>query len=242
MQALSPSDANERSRVPATPAGSKRRCIIFANGLLPNMDAARALLQPGDRIVCADAGARHARRLGLLPDLVVGDLDSIQADDRQWLTDNDIRIAQYPHDKDQTDLELAIQHALVEHPSSIIVAGALGARLDHTLGNIALLTDDRLADFPCALDDGVEQVVVCRSRKVIQGAPGDLISLVPWGVPTTGVQTAGLKWPLHREILRPESSRGISNEMTAESSEISIESGLLVIIHRRLQPQSFSPS
>ncbi len=147
---------------------------------------------------------------------------------------------QYPHDKDQTDLELAIQHALPEHPSSILVVAALGARLDHTLGNIALLTDDRLMDFPCALDDGVEQVVVCRSRQVISGSPGDIVSLLPWGIPATGVQTSGLKWPLRREILRPESSRGISNEMTARSAEISIESGLLVIVHRRLQPETSS--
>ena len=84
--------------------------------ILPERDTARALLQLGDRIVCADAGARHARRLGLMPDLVVGDLDSIEADDRDWLVQNGVQVITYPHDKDQTDLELALQHALPENP------------------------------------------------------------------------------------------------------------------------------
>ena len=123
-----------------------RRLIIFANGILPNVEAARTLLQRGDRIVCADAGARHARRLGLMPDLVVGDLDSIAADDRDWLVQNGVQVITYPHDKDETDLELAIQHALPEDPQRIIIIAALGARLDHTLGNIALLADDSLTE------------------------------------------------------------------------------------------------
>jgi thiamine pyrophosphokinase len=212
---------------------SGRRLLIFANGVLPDADAARALLRQGDRVICADAGARHARQLGLRPDLVVGDLDSLQADDRDWLLENGVRVIQYPHDKDQTDLELAIQHGLLEAPESIVILGALGARLDHTLGNIALLADERISDGSCTIDDGVEQVLLCRGRVAIQGSPGDLVSLLPWGTQATGVWTSGLKWQLRGEILLAERSRGVSNEMTAQSAEISIESGLLFVIHRR---------
>lgn len=212
---------------------SDRRLIIFANGVLPDITAARAMLQQGDRIICADAGAHHARRLDLRPDLVVGDLDSLEADDREWLVENGVRIIQYPHDKDQTDLELAIQHGLEEAPGSIVIMGALGARLDHTLGNLALLADERLSQRSCTIDDGVEQVFLCRDRTEIHGSPGDLVSLVPWGVPVMGVRTTGLKWPLQGEALLPERSRGISNELTASSAEIAIESGLLFVVHRR---------
>lgn len=213
-----------------------RRLIIFANGELPEPDAAHALLQPGDRILCADAGVRHARRLRLLPELVVGDLDSVESHDRDWLVANGIRVIQYPHDKDQTDLELALQHGLAEDPDQIIILAALGGRLDHTLGNIALLADERLLDRKCALDDGVEQVFLCRRQSEIHGSPGDLVSLLPWGVTATGVGTSGLKWPLHGDVLLPEKSRGISNQMTADFAEVSIESGLLLIVHRRRLP------
>ncbi|HET6845720.1 MAG TPA: thiamine diphosphokinase, partial [Anaerolineales bacterium] len=120
---------------------SGSRLIILANGVVPDLNAARALLREGDRILCADAGARHARALGLLPDLVVGDLDSLEPTDLQWLSENDVPVTQYPRDKDRTDLELAIQHGLEQAPESIVIIGALGARLDHTLGNLALLAD-----------------------------------------------------------------------------------------------------
>jgi thiamine pyrophosphokinase len=214
-----------------------RRLIIFANGLLPDPEAARGLLQAGDRIICADAGARHARLLGVIPHLVVGDLDSLGLQEREWLDANRIPVIQYPRDKDQTDLELALQHALLEDPEQILIVAALGARLDHTLGNIALLADDRLAARRCSLDDGIEQVLLCRQRAEIRGSPGDLVSLLPWGNKVNGVLTAGLKWPLHGEALLPESSRGISNEMTAGLAEIRIESGLLLILHHRLKPE-----
>jgi thiamine pyrophosphokinase len=221
---------------------SIRRLIIFANGVLPDTEAARALLQPDDRILCADAGARHARRLGLVPDLVVGDMDSLEPDDRNWLAANGVEVIQYPHDKDQTDLELAIQHGLSEYPQSIIIVAACGARLDHTLGNIALLTDDRLIDHQCSLDDGVEQVLLCRGRTEIHGVPGDVVSLLPWGAAATAVWTSGLRWPLRGETLLPERSRGISNEMTAESADIRIESGLLLIVHSRRLPTTAAGS
>lgn len=209
------------------------RLVIFANGLLPNVDAARPLLQKGDFVICADAGARHARLLGVRPDLVVGDLDSLAAGDRAWLASSGVPVIQYPRDKDETDLELALQHGLKEAPFSMVIIGALGARLDHTLGNIALLADERLIGLPVVIDDGVEQVLLCRGRSEVQGAPGDLVSLLPWGTPASGVRTVGLKWPLRGDTLHPERSRGISNEMTAQLAEVTCESGLLLVVHSR---------
>ncbi|HET6845316.1 MAG TPA: thiamine diphosphokinase, partial [Anaerolineales bacterium] len=141
-----------------------------------------------------------------------------------------------PRDKDRTDLELAIQHGLEQAPESIVIIGALGARLDHTLGNLALLADSRLANTGCTIDDGIEQVFLCRTASEISGSTEDLVSLVPWGTPVEGVRTSGLRWPLRGETLFPESSRGISNEMTAPSAQVSIESGLLFIIHHRRGP------
>ena len=122
------------------------RTIIFANGELPNIEKARALVQTDDYIICADGGTRHALALGLKPNLIVGDLDSV--------TDVELKIAsakivQYPRNKNETDLELALNHALVKKTSSILIIGALGGRLDQTLGNISLLSDPRLSTLDC---------------------------------------------------------------------------------------------
>jgi thiamine pyrophosphokinase len=79
----------------------------------------------------------------------------------------------------------------------------------------------------------VEEVFFCRDQAEVHGRRGDLVSLIPWGGAATGVRTNGLKWPLSDEMLYPEKTRGISNEMLAESAQIEITSGLLLIIHRR---------
>jgi thiamine pyrophosphokinase len=85
------------------------RVVIFANGVLGDAGKARALLEPGDVIVCADGGARHARALGIEPRIIVGDLDSIEIADWNSAHAASIPVQKHPHDKDQTDLELAIE-------------------------------------------------------------------------------------------------------------------------------------
>ncbi len=209
------------------------RIVIFANGELPDPEKARALMRPDDVIVCADGGSRHARALGLKPNIVIGDLDSILREDWAAVKANGVPVKQHPHDKNETDLELALQYAVEQEPTEVLVIGALGKRLDQTLANIALLSDARLAKFDVRLDDGFEEVFFCRSQARIQGRAGDIVSLVPWGGVAEGVRTEGLKWPLRSETLYPEKTRGISNEMLQPVAEVRIASGLLLIIHRR---------
>jgi thiamine pyrophosphokinase len=210
------------------------RILIFANGELPDLEAARKLLAPDDLIICADGGSRHALALGLTPDALLGDLDSMTEEELARVAGSKTAVIRHQPDKDETDLELALNHALERDPAFIVIVGALGGRLDHTLGNIALLADPRLIRRRCSLDDGVERVVLCRARTEINGAPGDLVSLVPWGGPAEGVRTDGLRWALRGETLMPERSRGISNEMLGDSARVFVEYGSVLVIHRRL--------
>lgn len=209
------------------------RIIIFANGDLPHLEKARLLLQPDDHIICADGGARHALALGLTPHLVIGDMDSISKEEWQHLEKSGVSIDLFPQDKNETDLELAIHRAVELSPEELLIVGALGGRLDQMLGNIALLSDNRLAALHARLDDGVEEIFFCRDQVQVHGRPGDIVSLIPWGNAVYGVQTRDLKWPLKSETLYPNQSRGISNEVTANTSSIKIDAGLLLIVHRR---------
>ena len=210
-----------------------QRILIFANGELPNLDKARSLAQRDDYIICADGGTRHALALGLQPNLIVGDLDSAEPAQLQALQKANVTIEAFSHDKDETDLELAINRALALKPEKIVIVGALGGRLDQTLANITLLTDDRLTKFDIRLDDGVEEVLLCRERVEVHGRGGDIVSLIPWQGSVTGVLTEHLRWPLRRETLYPDKTRGVSNEMLAETASIAIEDGLLLVVHRR---------
>lgn len=210
-----------------------QRIIIFANGELPDLDKARALLREDDFILCADGGTRHALALGLKPDLVIGDMDSTDKDHLRKLRAYDVPVESFSHDKNETDLELAIHRALELEPKEIIILAALGGRTDQTLANIALLTDLRLSTFDLRLDDGVEEILFCRNQVQVEGRSGDIVSLLPWGAPVHGVQTYSLKWALNDETLHPEKTRGVSNEMISDVASIAIKSGLLLIVHRR---------
>jgi thiamine pyrophosphokinase len=208
------------------------RIIIFANGDLPNLEKARALLRDGDFIIAADGGTRHALALGLVPNIIVGDLDSINFDLRP-LTEKGTQVIQFSSDKNETDLELAIQHALTLNPEQVIILAALGGRLDQTLGNIALILGP--SSFVLRLDDGIEEVFFCRDQCEVNGAAGDIVSLIPWQGEVTGVVTTNLKWPLRAETLYPHKTRGISNEMLGDTAAVKIGSGQLLVVHRRVE-------
>jgi thiamine pyrophosphokinase len=207
------------------------RCIIFANGTLPDPDSTRRLIRPDDFILAADGGTRHALDLGLTPAVIIGDLDSLTSE-LQPLVESGVKIVQHPRDKNETDLELALEYAIQNGWREIIIVGALGLRLDQTLGNLSLLTDPRLSTFNIKFDDGVEETFFVRDQAQVEGRSGDLVSLIPWGGEVRGVCTEGLRWPLSDETLLPHKTRGISNEMLGEIASIEIESGLLLVVHR----------
>ena len=205
------------------------RIIIFANGNLPNLKKARQLIRPDDFILCADGGTRHALALGLTPNVIVGDMDSLPANFQTSTFNGEIVL--YPKDKNETDLELAINHALTLNPNEVLILAALGGRMDQTLANIALLSNSSLVTHNFRITDGVEELFFCRDQVKVEGRSGDIVSLIPWQGEVTGVFTENLRWHLHHETLYPEKTRGISNEMTADVATISITSGLLLITH-----------
>ncbi len=210
-----------------------RRVVIFANGSLPDPERARALLRPDDILIGADGGTRPLLDMGLHPHAVVGDLDSLPPSLVERLQARGVPLHRYPPDKDETDLELALRHALEYRPEAIRVIGALGLRLDQTLANVALLAAPWLEGVDVRLDDGTEEVMLIRSEATVEGQPGETVSLIPRGMPVEGVTTEGLRWPLRDETLYPDRTRGISNELTGPQAHVRIRSGWLIVVHRR---------
>ena len=210
------------------------RIIIFANGDLPDLDKALALVHSEDFIICADGGLQHALALNVRPNLVIGDMDSAEKSQLKKLKDDGVSIELFPQDKNETDLELAINAAIQLKPERIMIVAALGGRIDQTLANLALLSDPRPSTFDIRLDDGVEEIFFCRDQVQVHGRGGDIVSLLPWGTAVHGVQTQGLKWPLNNETLYPDKTRGISNEMMGESASVKISTGELLVVHIRI--------
>jgi len=210
------------------------RIILFANGDLSAPDHTRSLIRPDDFILCADGGTAHALALGLTPDLIIGDMDSLDADTRARLQKAGVSIRRYPRDKDFTDLELALQAASELHPEAILLLGALGGRLDQMLANILLLANPDYADLPVTLIAGPEEAQIVRRQIVIRGEPGDIVSVIPLTPDVTGLTyEAGLRWRLSDAELPFGSSRGVSNELVAREARISLRSGVILVIHTK---------
>jgi thiamine pyrophosphokinase len=189
-------------------------------------------------VIGADGGAARALAWGLVPDIVVGDMDSLPTDEKSELEAMGCEFIVHPRAKDQTDLELALTYAAERGAQEIVILAALGGRLDHMLANILLLTLPDLEGISIRIVHGDEEAMVVRKGRAagLNGQPGELVSLLPLGGAAEGVTTSGLAWPLLGETLRFGFSRGVSNEMTSSLARIEVESGTLLVIHTRDGP------
>jgi thiamine pyrophosphokinase len=206
--------------------------IIFAGGTLRPGKAVAQALASADMIIAADRGAATALQLGYTPSVVVGDFDSLEALPLQQLEAQGSEIIRVAAEKDETDSELAVLTAIERGATAITILGALGgSRFDHTIANVMLLAGFespvlRIVDGPstCWLLRGP-------GSSEINGHSGDLLSLIPLTAQASGVRTTNLYYPLRSETLRFGKPRGVSNVLTAEHAEVSLQSGLLLLIH-----------
>ncbi len=210
------------------------RTIIIANGHLSDPAGLKRRLRPGDRIICADGGAHHARFIGLTPDVVVGDMDSLDPALRVELEAAGVRFEMHPARKDETDLELALRLAIGEGASEIEVWAMLGGRLDQSLANLLLLARPEWATARLRMVDGNQMAWPLHSGQeaAIEGSPGDLLSLVPLSPLVSGVTLDGVEWPLRAANLYFGSTLTISNRLTGPVAHLCLEEGLVLVIHQ----------
>ncbi len=180
-------------------------------------------------VIAADSGADHALALGLRVDAAVGDFDSISDQARQWLTDSDTPVVAHRADKDLSDLELALELASVRSPSSVVVAGLSGGRVDHGLLNLVVLADPRWKNVSVQGLAADCLVTVVHDHAHLSGTPGSLLSIVPIGGPAT-LSTEGLRYRLRREPLSPTSSRGLSNVIIADRADVTVHDGVVLVV------------
>jgi thiamine pyrophosphokinase len=210
------------------------QAVVFANGELSPPDRVAACLGDTDIVICADGGTQHALALGLEPDVVIGDLDSLSPTVQQHVERCGARIIAHPRSKDETDLELALLYAADHGATRIVVLGARGGRIDHELGNLLLLAHPRLAGIDVQMCFGNQRVSVIQDQVKVEGQVGDLLSLLPIGGDAHGVSAVGLEYALNDETLCFGPARGISNVFVSPTAFVSVREGVLWAIHTRL--------
>lgn len=208
--------------------------MIFAGGDAPLAASLRSVAAAG-HVIAADSGLDHARALGVVAHVLVGDLDSVSAAGRAGAAADGLEVVEHPPAKDETDLELALGLALERSPHRITVVGGHGGRLDHLLANVALLAAPRLAGVEVRAVLGPAKLTVVRARATLAGRVGELVSLLPVHGDATGVVTSGLRYPLDDEPLPAGSPRGVSNELVAPLAVVTVRSGVVLAV----QPEAF---
>lgn len=203
--------------------------VVVAGGDPLRPDVA-ALVPPQARVLAADGGIAHALALGLRAETVIGDLDSATPQDLAEAEADGARIERHPTTKDATDLELALDAALVSRPRRVLVLADDGGRLDHLLSALLLFGSARYADVELDAQVGRALVHVIRTERALQGAPGEIVSLLALHGRAEGVSTQGLAYPLAQETLEPGSSRGVSNVFVGSEASVRLEHGVLLAL------------
>ena len=204
-----------------------RRCVIVGGAPIERAEDLRAYLRADDYMVYCDCGLRHEKALGRAPDLIVGDFDSHE--DPHAAAETIV----LPHVKDDTDSFFAAKEALRRGFRDFLLLGMTGARLDHTLGNLALLRMLEGAGAKALLvDDYSETEIVSGEAAVADEFP--YFSLLPYGGAAEGVTITGAKFPLAGARLAPSSSLGVSNEpLPGETAHIRVAAGRLLLVRVR---------
>lgn len=213
---------------------AERAILILANGDWDgpnNLTQLHKLAESAAHIVATDGALDHATNCGIEVQTLIGDLDSLV--DSTNLEDRfpNLEILRYPEDKDWTDLELAIDWALKQAPTSILIYGAAGGRIDHTMANLALLEKGLHSGVSMKLISGNESVQLIQGSLALENAErGDRISLLPISLFCT-VSTQGLQYALSGEKLFRGQGRGISNVVVSTPASVMVESGVLAVVH-----------
>lgn len=210
---------------------SSGRVVIIAGGNLNNPDFYKKQLNKDDYIICVNGGSSHALEMGLRPDLLVGDMDSLAESVRDSILKSKPEIISHPPEKDKSDLELALDYAVREKPSEIIILGALGGkRAEHFFINLLLLQIPMKKGIKARIIDESHEIHIAENSFEVSGSPGDYLSLFALTSEVREITTEGLKYPLQKGTLHFGSTLGLSNEFIDNQASIFFESGTLLLI------------
>lgn len=206
------------------------RVAVLANGLW-DANWGRTELSQVDYLVCADGGANAASASGRLPDALIGDLDSITPENLARCEQAGIEIRKYPREKDETDLELALGWAvqMADPGEDILLYGGTGGRIDHFLGNVALLLRYARQGRRIRLKDPQHEMWILLGRESVHGEKNKELSLIVLSERAV-VSSEGLYYPLNRTTLRQDSPRAVSNVFVQDEATVEVHSGWVMVV------------
>ncbi len=203
------------------------RCVIISAGNIEDFELMKKYISPGDYVIAADGGLRYFERLGVKPDCVLGDFDSLG-----YIPDNADKV--FPSQKDDTDTMLAIKQGLAKGFGEFVILGGLGGRLDHTLANISALEYLRIHGAKGMLVDEstvVRLFGVGDEIKPIMSGTENYFSVFPYGCEYAVVSMSGVEYPTARQKINCSFPLGVSNHITDRGNfSMTVHEGRTIVI------------
>lgn len=215
----------------------KKRALIVTGGTVSQSQLSNVLEQETyDLVIAVDNGLLALHQAGRQPDIIVGDFDTVDPALIQWYQNKPgVAVRQFCPEKDATDTEIAIELVIEAGVQEVILIGALGTRIDHSIANIMLLLPLLKKQIQGKILDEhnliymTQQPVYLRREECF----GTYVSLLPITEQVTGITLVGMKYPLNHAVLNQGSSLGISNEIVCAQAQILLEEGILLIIEAK---------
>ena len=204
--------------------------LIICGGSVEDTQYLKRYLNDIDLVICADKGGLYAKQMGIMPHLLLGDMDSIPKDVLNYYKESNVEMELFPSEKDMTDSEIAIYRAVSMGCNELVIMGAVGSRIYHSVSNIFILKK--------LLEKNINAVIVNKDNEIrlindsieLSKDEGYYVSLLPLTQKVTGITTKGLYYPLNDGELEFGISLGVSNEFVDDVAKISIKEGLLLVI------------
>jgi len=204
--------------------------FIFLAGAIANYEFLTEYDSANTVTICADGGYQHAQNLGITPDYIVGDMDSVV----NLPNDSQIQIIKHPTDKAYTDGQLAIKLAAEIGCIELLIFGALNRgespRFDHILGNISLLKLAQSLGISAKIVEPDCEIILIKNSAQIERKNFKYISFLPTTSTVKGLTLTGVKFPLHNARITQSDFITMSNEFTAEFATVTVKRGELLAI------------
>lgn len=204
--------------------------LVITHGVINDIEFYKDIKY--DICICADGGIEYAHKLNIRPDIIVGDFDSCDTELLNIYIDKGVKVEKYPAEKDFTDTQLAVNMAVEMGCDEIVIIGGIGHRMDHTIANIHILAELSRRNIRGRIIDEHNVIFIIKGEETIEGKPGDIISLIPFGGNARGLKSEGLYYQLpdFMDIYMP---CGVSNVFTEDKAWIKVGEGMLLAIMAR---------
>ncbi|RKD34370.1 thiamine diphosphokinase [Thermohalobacter berrensis] len=209
------------------------KTLIISNGDIKDYEVLKNEASKVDFIVCADGGAKHLFKANLKPDVIVGDLDSITNEALGKYREEGIKFVKFPAKKDNTDTDLAIDYALQKGANEIVLLGATGTRIDHTLANIFLLYKLLKKGVKAKIIDSHNEIYITDNKLKISKDINTFVSIIPFLGDVEGVTLKGFEYETNNIDIKFSSTLGISNKVISDKGKVKIKDGVCLVIKSR---------